>query len=146
MPFSCQSLLQNTTVATYYELLILLSELRPTELYLNRLFIEKYATEWRNIGLELNITSEALDIIEVDYPTEVQAHCRAMLKAWLQKYPEASWEQLLHAVEATDVHYYSTSVETGTIIMLMFTIAYCHMKTEEFIIHIYMTKRVSPTL
>ena len=94
----------------------MLSELRPTELYLNRLFIEKYATKWRRIGLELSITSEALDIIEVNYPTEVQARCRAMLRAWLQKDPEASWEQLLHATEATDKHCHIVSIEIGKIL------------------------------
>ena len=94
----------------------MLSELRLTELYLNRLFIEKHATKWRRIGLELSITSEALDIIGVDYPTEVQARCRAMLKAWLQKDPEASWEQLLHAVEAIDKDCYNCGVEAGKVI------------------------------
>ena len=92
---------------------ILLSELRPTELYLKRLFIEKYATEWRNIGLELNITSAALNIIDVDYPTKVQARCRAMLTAWLEKDPEASWGKLLHAVETTDKYYNSITVKAG---------------------------------
>ena len=79
----------------------MLPELRPRVLYLNRLFIEKYAIKWRKIGLELNITSEALDIIEVDYPNKVQERCRVMLEKWLQKDPEASWEKLLHAVEIT---------------------------------------------
>ena len=94
----------------------MISELRPTELYLNRLFIEKYAVIWRNIGLELNITSEVLDIIKVDHPTEVQARCRAMLKVWLQKDPEASWDKLLHAVEATDKHHHISSIEIGKIL------------------------------
>ena len=83
---------------------------------MNRLFIEKHATKWRGIGLELNITSEALDIIKVDYPTEVQARCRAMLKAWLQKDPEASWEQLLHAAETTDKQCHIASIKMGKIL------------------------------
>ena len=109
----------------------MLSELRPTELYLNRLFIEKHATKWRNIGLELSIASEALDIIKVDYPTDVQARCRATLKAWLQKDPEASWEQLLHAVEATDKDHHKDSVETGEI---YYNVCYSLLLYEEFII------------
>ena len=88
---------------------------------MNRLFIEYYATKWRNIGLALNITSEALDNIKADHPTEVQARCRAMLKAWLQKDPEASWEKLL-AVDATDEDIHSASVGAGKIIALMFTV------------------------
>ena len=100
----------------------MLSELRPTELYLSRLFIEKYATKWRRIGLELNITSEVLDIIKVDHPTEVRARCRAMLKAWLQKYPEASWEKLHHAVEATDEDHHNGSNKAGKIITVFIAI------------------------
>ena len=91
------------------------SELRPTELYLNRLFIEKHATKWREMGLELGITSAALDIIEVDHPTEVRKRCRAVLQAWLQKDIEASWEKLVRAVEAIDNHCHSASVEIGKI-------------------------------
>ena len=81
------------------------------------MFIEKYATEWRKIGLELNITSEALDNINADYPNEVKVRCRAMLKVWLQKDPEASWEKLLHTVEATDKHCHSTSIKKGEILI-----------------------------
>ena len=91
-------------------------ELRPTELYLNRLFIEKHATKWRNIGLELSITSAALDIIDEDYPTKIKERCKAMLKVWLQKDPEASWEKLFCAVEATDAtdkSYQSAGVGKG---------------------------------
>jgi len=88
------------------------SELKPTELYLNRLFIENYATKWRNIGLELNVSSGALDIIEVDYSNDVKARCRAMLKIWFQRENEVSWGKLLHAVEATN-KCHITSVETG---------------------------------
>ena len=79
------------------------------------MFVEKYATKWRNIGLELSITTEALDIIKVDNPTEVQNCCRAMLKMWLQKDTEASWEKLIYAITAAEKHYHSASVETGKI-------------------------------
>ena len=94
---------------------LILSELRPTEVYLNRLFIKKYAIKWRKIGLELSITSEALDIIEVDYPTKVQERCSVMLRDWLQEDSEASWEKLLCAVETTDKQCHSASVQTGNI-------------------------------
>ena len=92
----------------------MLSELRPTEQYLNRLFIKNYATKWRDIGLELNITGNNLDIIKTDNPNEVQKRCRGILKVWLDIDPEASWEKLLHAVEATDKHHHSVSVSVET--------------------------------
>jgi len=63
--------------------------------------------------MELNFSSEALDIIEVDHPTDVKAHYRAMLNIWLQRDNEASWEKLLHALEVANKCYHITSVETG---------------------------------
>ena len=89
------------------------------------MFIEKHAINWRNIGLELNISSEALDIIKIDHPTEVQARCRAMLKAWLQKDLEASWEKLLHAVEATDKYHHIASIEIGKILPACMCVCVC---------------------
>ena len=91
------------------------TELKPKEVYLNRLFIKKYASRWRNIGLELNITSEALDITEANNPKNVEECCREMLKVWLQEDTEASWEKLLHAVEAGDKLH-----EAGKILVLAF--------------------------
>ena len=79
---------------------------------MNRLFIKKYAIKWRNIGLELNIASEALEIVNVDYP-KVQERCQAMLKEWLQTDLESSWEKLLYAVEAADKHYHTDSIKAG---------------------------------
>ena len=93
--------------------MFIFSELKPTELYLNRLFIENYATKWRNIGLELNVSSGALDNIEVNYPIDVEACCKAMLKIWLQRDNKATWGKLLHAVAAANKCYHITSVETG---------------------------------
>ena len=82
---------------------------------MNRLFIEKYTLNWRNIGLELNITSEALDIIETNNPKKVQECCREMLKVWLQKDTKASWKKLLCAAEAADKFH-----KTGEILTLAF--------------------------
>lgn len=96
-----------------YNVINLLSELRPKEVYLDRLFIENYAINWRKIGLELNMTSVTLDIIKVDYPHEVKERCRAMLKVWLQKDSEASWGKLFNAVEAIHKNYHHANVETG---------------------------------
>ena len=70
-------------------------ELMPTELYLNRLIIEKYAKQWREIGLELKLSSKALDNIDVDKPNDVEERWKATLKLWLKRYPDASWEKAL---------------------------------------------------
>ena len=89
-------------------------ELKPTEVYLSRLFIEGYAIKWREIGLELNLTSAELDIIHVDHPNEVKERCRTVLKVWLQRDPEASWGKLLNAIQNADIYCPSPSIE-GTV-------------------------------
>lgn len=78
------------------------------------MFIVKYAIKWRKIGLELNIASDRLNIIEENNPKKVQECCRIMLDDWLEEDSEASWEKLLHAVETKDKqHYHSASLQTG---------------------------------
>ena len=99
-------------------LLYSISELIPTEQYLQRLFINRYATSWRKIGLVLDVDSTILDIINNDFVTEEQARCKTMLKEWLKKEPMASWEKLFQAVQIAHQHYNSVSAETAG--------AYCH--------------------
>ena len=85
--------------------------LKPTEVYLSRLFIEGYAIKWREIGLELNFTSAELDNINADHRNEVKERCRTMLKVWLQRDPEASWGKLLNAIQNADIYHSSPSIE-----------------------------------
>ena len=89
-------------------------ELKPTEVYLSRLFIEGYAIKWREIGLELNLTSAELDNIQVDYP-RVKERCRTMLNVWLQRDAEASWGKLLNAIQNADIYRPGTGIQTGTV-------------------------------
>ena len=89
--------------------------LKPTEVYLSRLFIEGYAIKWREIGLELNLSSAELDNIQADHPHEIKERCRTMLKVWLQRDVEASWGKLLKAVQNADIHCPSPSIKAGTV-------------------------------
>ena len=100
-------------------------ELKPTEVYLSRLFIEGYAIKWRDIGLELNLTSAELDNIHVDHPNEVKERCRTMLKVWLQRDPEASWGKLLNAIQNADIHHHSGSVKTSMIFICISVLNIC---------------------
>ena len=90
----------------------LFTELKPTALYLSRLCFIKFATKWSNIGLELDIDSEVLDIIDADYKNDVQKCCSIMLRKWLDSDPEASWGKLFDAVENAKRHYDNDSDET----------------------------------
>ena len=99
------------TISMYIYLLFLISELTPTEQYLQRLFIKKYARSWRKIGLQLNVDTAILDIINSDFVTEEQARCKTMLREWLKKEPMASCEKLFQAAQVADKNY--NSAETA---------------------------------
>ena len=102
----------HTYVCMYVYLCIL--ELKPTEVYLSRLFIKEYAVNWRGIGLELNLTSAKLNNIKADHPYEVKERCRTVLNFWLQRDVKASWGKLLNAIHNADNYRPSPSIE-GTV-------------------------------
>ena len=83
---------------------------KPRLKHLNGIFVEKHATKWRDIAIQLDIPTEDLEIIEVDNPS-VQERCRVMLLVWLQRDPKASWKRLHDVLEA----YRDTGVKTGKI-------------------------------
>jgi len=59
----------------------------------------KYATIWKQLGKNLNINEDLLNIIEKDNPLSCENCCSKMLSDWLDLTPEASWGMLLDAVE-----------------------------------------------
>ena len=78
---------------------------------MNRIFVEKHATKWKYIAVQLGIPTEDIEIIEVDSPS-TQECCRVMLLLWLQRDPEASWRKLHDVLEG----YHSTGVKIRFII------------------------------
>ena len=83
---------------------------KPQLKHLNRVFIEKHATKWKDIAVQLSIPTEDIEIIEVDSPS-AQERCRVMLLVWLQRDPKASWKRLHDVLE----DYHGTGVEVGKI-------------------------------
>ena len=59
----------------------------------------KYATNWREIGIQLNLSNGDLLVIEEDNSHSVKKRCNAMLSKWLEVDTSASWEKLLRAVD-----------------------------------------------
>ena len=56
-------------------------------------------TQWRNLGLELVDSNKTLKVIEADHPSDVNACCRLMFEKWLEAKSDASWSQLVIALE-----------------------------------------------
>ena len=73
------------------------SEKTPTELYLSRVFVKSYAAKWREIGLALGFITGELNIIEIDHRGNVEGQCMTMLKRWLERDVNATWEKLFKA-------------------------------------------------
>ena len=55
-------------------------------------------TRWRDLGQELHDSNETLQVIETDHPSDVNTCCRVMFEKWLEKTPDASWNQLVTAL------------------------------------------------
>jgi len=61
------------------------------------LCVEKYAIHWRKIGLELNLSTDILSIIEAKNRADHVNCCQDMLQKWLERDPEATWKRLFEA-------------------------------------------------
>ena len=58
------------------------------------------ATRWYELGLELVDSNKILRVIEADHPNDVNRCCRVMFEKWLEKTPNASWSQLVTALDS----------------------------------------------
>ena len=71
----------------------------PTPKELQRYITPRYATSWREIGTQLELSSTRLSIIETDHPFSVERCCNAMLSKWLEQDKDASWQKLFNAID-----------------------------------------------
>ena len=60
-------------------------------------------TEWYNLGLELEITSDTLDSIELSNRQNPDRCFRAMLTKWLREHKQPSWSALAEALTSPSV-------------------------------------------
>ena len=68
---------------------------RPTMKDLNRYVTRKYASDWKDIGIELGLDLDRLDIIARDNPLENKASLRETLYQWLKlNTDDATWKVL----------------------------------------------------
>jgi len=75
---------------------------RPTERYLNFLIVERYATQWRNIGLALALPPHELDNIEANNKgcrRKVQTCCSDMFERWLKMDTNPTWGKLFEVID-----------------------------------------------
>ena len=78
------------------------------------------ATRWYDLGMQLldDPATGVLDVIKADHPNDVTTCCNEMFKKWLEMQHDASWSQLVMALNkiglntiADDI---SKLIENGT--------------------------------
>ena len=74
---------------------------RPTLRQLNEIMRIKdieIASKWCDLGLELAVSDSKLKLIELDRSSEINTRFRLMFREWLDTTPDASWQQLVTAL------------------------------------------------
>lgn len=59
---------------------------------------------WFDLGLQLNIPEDNLNIIKHNNPTDMKTCRREMFSAWLESDPDASYGQLVNALHTMGYH------------------------------------------
>ena len=59
---------------------------------------------WYDIGLKLLNDYAKLDVMEKDNPGKSEECCTEMFKIWLERNPDASWNQLITVLEGIELN------------------------------------------
>ena len=78
--------------------IVALGESTPTMRDLNRYVVTAHATEWKDIGIELELKLCTLGIISKNNQNECVACFQHTLDQWLQLTPHATWSMLEVAI------------------------------------------------
>ena len=88
-----------TCLFIQHHIIILIGLEKPTEQEFNKYIKDKVATDWYDLGIQLEIAREQLDIIQVNNPGNVQMCCTRMFQYWLKFDTAANWDKLIKALE-----------------------------------------------
>ena len=61
--------------------------------------VPEYAHNWRYLGASLHFDYAEMEIIFSDFRNDAKECCRSLLSRWLEKKPDASWDQLFLAID-----------------------------------------------
>jgi len=62
--------------------------------------IPQHASQWKEIGLQLGLSTGSLEAIEIAFPTNCNWCCERMLQKWLEVDINATWKQLFNSIAA----------------------------------------------
>ena len=76
------------------------------------------ATKWHVLGPELLVNNNVMQDIEANHCSDVSTCCRVMFEKWLEKTPDASWDELVTALNDIDMKtaadFITKQFESGT--------------------------------
>ena len=84
---------------------------RPTIKELLNFVVPRVAPYWRELAMQLDIEPRHLQMIAADNACDSQRCCMEMFCHWLDRYPDASWQNLIHALEDINLSSVATDVE-----------------------------------
>ena len=76
---------------------------------LHNILIPKIANDWYEVGIQLFNNSQLpkLEEIRATYSSDRRGGCFEMLKYWLRITPEATWDNLIHALRQPGLELFS---------------------------------------
>ena len=72
---------------------------RPTLGDVYKHVVPEYAHKWKYLGALLHFDQAELEIIFSNFRNDSEECCRSLLSRWLQKNPDASWDQMFLAID-----------------------------------------------
>ena len=68
---------------------------------INDYVVTRYAPRWKQLGNQLNIDQDSINVIQHDCGNNCIECCTKMLEAWLEQntYDGATWEILMYAID-----------------------------------------------
>ena len=67
--------------------------------YIGNHIVPQWAPHWRQLGSELQVDDDLMEIIEKDHSNNCQRCCFMMLEEWIHRNPSASLEDLIVATD-----------------------------------------------
>ena len=64
--------------------------------------LNNMASEWKRLGIQLDISDGMLDTIEANHPQNAQNCLSEMLKTWLKQKGDPRWVNIVDAVESLE--------------------------------------------
>ena len=85
---------------------------RPALKLLNKHVRKGVSSKWHDLGLELleQEDEERLNEIECNNPNDVSKCCKEMFQLWLRKCTNATWNQLIEALNQVELNNLATTI------------------------------------